>query len=103
MGRRSCPEGHPNNTAIPPIAPKMEGDTLVCWKCGSAVSCRSDDVDEEAIDIRLNIYFDAENGTLASVKTVEDWAASQSGVKVIRVDGEGEIQAITDNIMGQLN
>lgn len=101
MGRRSCPEGHPNNTAIPAIAPKEEGGKLVCWKCGAEVSCRSDDVDEDAIDIRLNIYFDQENGTLASVKTVEDWAAG-AGVKVIKVNGEGEIQAITDNILGQL-
>lgn len=102
MGRRSCPEGHPNNVAIPAIASKEENGKLVCWKCGSEVSCRSDDVDEKAIDIRLNIYFDEENGTLGSVAAVEAWA-NKNNAKLIRVNGEGEIEAITEELLGKLN
>jgi adenylate kinase len=50
MGRRTCPNGHPNNTAIPAIAPIMVDGQLVCWKCGAVVTVRKDDVDEAAID-----------------------------------------------------
>lgn len=103
MGRRNCPEGHANNVAIEAIAPKGEGDDLVCWKCGSPVTARKDDVDEEAIDLRLNIYFDEENGTLGSVDAVEKWAAGKPEVKIIKVNGEGPIDEIRAMIESSLD
>ena len=102
MGRRTCPREHPNNTAIPAISPKETEGVLRCWKCETEVTVRRDDVDEKAIDQRLDIYFDDQNGTLASVKVVEDWAAERNEVNVIRVNGEGEIEAITKEIMSHL-
>jgi adenylate kinase len=102
MGRRTCPNGHPNNLAIDAIKPKTEGDKHFCWKCGAELTCRDDDVNEEAIDKRLNIYFDTANGTLGSVKVVEDWAAHQSAVKFLRVDGEGTIDEVKAAVLGGL-
>ncbi len=98
MGRRSCPEGHPNNTAIPAIQPLGESQQLTCWKCGSPLSCRADDVDENAIDQRLDIYFEE---TLGSIAEVESWA-SKEDVPVIRINGEGDIQAISQKLITQL-
>jgi len=99
MGRRTCPEGHPNNTAIAAIAPREENGELVCWKCGTPVTVRSDDVDEEAIDKRHDIYYDEENGTLGGVAVVESWAKGRDGVKIVRVDGAGAIDSIRAAIM----
>ncbi|MDJ0836131.1 MAG: nucleoside monophosphate kinase [Acidobacteriota bacterium] len=103
MGRRTCPNGHPNNTAIDAIAPKEVDGKLVCWKCGAEVTVRSDDVDMGAIDQRHDIYFDEEGGTLGGVAVVEKWAADKGNVKVIHVDGAGDIESIRGNIMSQLN
>lgn len=94
MGRRSCPNGHPNNLAIDAIKPKPVGDQWVCWKCGETLTCREDDVNEEAIDKRLDIYFDTEEGTLASVKVVEDWADQHDAVNFLIIDGEGTIDEV---------
>jgi adenylate kinase len=102
MGRRNCANGHPNNTAIEPIRPRQDGEKLVCWKCGTEVTARKDDVDEAAIDQRLDIYFDRENGTLASVDAVARWVDGRDDVKMVRVDGEGAIEAIRDTLLGQL-
>ena len=102
MGRRNCPNGHPNNTAIDAISPKQEGDKLVCWKCGAEVTARKDDIDENAIDVRLNIYFDGETGTLGAVANVEGWA-ERTGTRLIKVAGDGEIDAIRDEIQSKLS
>ncbi len=102
MGRRNDPNGHPNNTAIPAIKPIERDGKLFCWKCDAELTVRKDDIDEKAIDLRLDIYFDTEDGTLASVKVVEDWAASRDHVKLITVDGEGDIEDITNHILERL-
>lgn len=102
LGRRTCPQGHPNNTAIPAISPKEKDGALNCWNCGTAVTVRPDDVDLKAIDQRLDIYFDQTHGTLASIKVVKDWAATQPNVKVIPLNGEGEIEAISAKLMAVL-
>ena len=96
LGRRTCPNGHPNNLAIDKIAPKASGDGHVCWSCGAETTVRKDDVDEEAIDTRLDIYF---SETAAAIETVKTWAAGKPSVKVMTVDGEGEIGAIRDTIL----
>jgi len=99
MGRRSCPNGHPNNTAIPAIAPKADDDQLLCWKCDAEVSVRADDVDEEAIDQRHDIYYDQTAGTLASVAVLEKWAADVDDVRVIHIDGDGDIASIREAVL----
>ncbi len=99
LGRRACPEGHPNNTAIAAIAPRQEGDSFLCWKCGAATTVRKDDIDEVAIDQRLDIYF---TETLASIEEVHAWAADKPQVKQLTIDGEGEIAAIRDTILGHI-
>lgn len=102
MGRRTCPNGHPNNMAIEAIRPKGDPDAPVCWKCGAPLTVRSDDVDEKAIDVRHDIYFDEKEGTLGSVHVVEHWARSQNGVIIGRVDGAGDINSIREAVMGHL-
>lgn len=103
LGRRNCPNGHPNNTAIEAIKPNGEEGQLACWKCGATLSVRKDDVDEEAIDQRLNIYFDGTEGTMAAVKVFESWAAAHSDVKCLKIDGQGNIQTVRDAIMSGLS
>ncbi|MCB1043904.1 MAG: nucleoside monophosphate kinase [Acidobacteria bacterium] len=102
MGRATCPNGHPNNTAIPAIAPIKSGNQLICAKCQQPVTVRQDDIDEQAIDVRLNIYFDEQNGTVSAIRAVESWAANRPDVNVIHVDGEGDIQAISETIAAAL-
>jgi adenylate kinase len=102
LGRRSCPNGHPNNTAIPAIAPILEGGVLVCHHCGAAVTERKDDLDEKAIDQRLDIYFDQVHGTLASIQSLEQLIQQSPATRLIRVDGEGEIQAVANAIEATL-
>lgn len=99
LGRRACPEGHPNNLAIEKIAPKQEGDDFLCWKCGSVTSVRKDDVDEDAIDKRLDIYF---TDTMDSIDVVRKWAEAK-GIKMVDVNGEGEIHDIRDDIRAKLS
>lgn len=103
MGRRTCPNGHPNNLAIDAIKPKGEGDQLVCWKCGAALTVRKDDVDEDAIDKRHDIYFNAEEGTLGSVAVMERWVAQREGAKMVMVNGEGTIDEVRENMFTGFN
>ena len=102
LGRRNCPEGHANNTAIDAIKPVERDGRLYCWKCGNPVDARQDDLDETAIDQRLDIYFDAEEGTVASVKVFSDWAQTQDQVNLISINGEGEINAIQTEILSKM-
>lgn len=102
MGRRSCPNGHPNNLAIEAIKPKFMGDQTLCWKCGAELTCRDDDVNEEAIDKRLNIYFDTKTGTLAAVEVVENWSNEHDDVKFLTIDGEGSIDEVKKAVLSGL-
>jgi len=95
LGRRTCPNGHPNNCAIGKIAPKPEGGQFYCWSCNAETTVRKDDIDETAIDQRLDIYF---TETVASIDEVKTWATSKIGVTVVTINGEGEIHDIRDNI-----
>lgn len=103
MGRRTCPNGHPNNLAIDAIRPETRDGEHFCWKCGAALTVRADDIDEKAIDQRLDIYFDQTDGTLGSVKVVEDWAKEGDRARFIPVNGEGDIQSITEELLSKLN
>jgi len=101
MGRCTCPNGHPNNTAIPAIQPHGTDDRLVCWKCGSRVTVRKDDIDEHAINLRLDIYFDAEEGTTGAIKLLRRESAKGKFLYV-DVDGEGSIDEVAEIIKDQI-
>lgn len=99
MGRRLCKNdnNHPNNIFIDAIKPN--GD--VCRVCGGELSARADDQDEDAIDKRHNIYYDATTGTLAASYYYKN-LAKDAGFKYIELDGEGSIDEIKETLMAQL-
>jgi len=99
MGRRICKNdpNHPNNIFIDAIKPN--GD--VCRVCGGALSARSDDQDEAAINKRHDIYYDSKTGTLAAAYFFKDLAA-KGAAKYIELNGEGSINSIKDTLLAQL-
>lgn len=99
MGRRLCAtnNNHPNNVNIPAIAPK-EGK---CRVCGGALSTRSDDQDEAAINKRHDIYYDEKKGTLAAANFFRK-LADEGQTKFIVLDGEGSIDSIKNELLSQL-
>jgi len=102
LGRRTCPNGHPNNTAIAAISPERRDGKEVCRRCGAQVTARPDDINEEAIDQRHDIYYDRETGTEGAITTVAQWAEA-NGVTFFRVNGEGDIGDIRDRILAGLS
>lgn len=99
MGRRVCgfDGNHPNNVGIPAIAPN--GDR--CRVCGAHTTARSDDLDEAAINKRHDIYFDAEQGTLAACKFFKKLAQRQK-LTYIEMDGAGAIDHVQASLLGHL-
>lgn len=99
MGRRLCANdnNHPNNVYIDAIKPN--GDT--CRVCSGALSARSDDQDEEAINKRHNIYYNDNDGTLAAAYYFKNLAAA-NGIKYIELDGSKPIGEIKDALLKQL-
>ncbi|ACL01911.1 adenylate kinase [Desulfatibacillum aliphaticivorans] len=100
MGRRLCENdnNHPNNIFIDAIKP--DGDK--CRVCGGALSARSDDQDEDAIDKRHNIYYDTDTGTLASAYYFKAIAEKDGSVKYITLNGEPSVPEVTDELVGKL-
>jgi adenylate kinase len=100
MGRRLCvnDNNHPNNVGIPAIAP--DGDK--CRVCGGELKARADDQDEDAIDKRHSIYYDADTGTLAAAYFFKAKCA-EGNAKYIELDGEGTIDAIKETLLAQLD
>lgn len=99
MGRRLCKNdnNHPNNIFIDAIKPN--GDK--CRVCGGELTARADDQDEDAIDKRHNIYYDATTGTLAASYYFKN-LSKEFGFKYIELDGEGSIDDIRATLMAQL-
>jgi len=99
MGRRLCKNdnNHPNNIFIDAIKP--DGDK--CRVCGGELTARADDQDEDAIDKRHNIYYDATTGTLAASYYYKN-LSKEFGFKYIELDGEGTIDDIRATLMAQL-
>jgi len=99
MGRRLCKtnNNHPNNIFIDAIKPN--GDK--CRVCGGDLSARSDDQDEEAINKRHDIYYDAKSGTLAAAYYYKD-LANNGLTRYIELDGLGTIDSIKETLLGQL-
>ncbi|GAB6036091.1 adenylate kinase [Fundidesulfovibrio butyratiphilus] len=99
MGRRICKNdpNHPNNIFIDAIKPN--GDK--CRVCGGDLSARSDDQDENAINVRHDIYYDTKEGTLAAAYYYKDLAA-QGKTTYIELNGEGTIDSIRDTLLAKL-
>ena len=100
MGRRLCANdnNHPNNIFIDAIKP--DGDK--CRVCGGELSTRADDQDEEAINKRHSIYYDANTGTLASAYYFKDLAQSKDGMKYITLDGKPGVKDVTAELVSKL-
>jgi len=100
MGRRLCvnDNNHPNNIYIDVIKP--DGDK--CRVCGGDLKTRDDDQDEEAINKRHAIYYDADTGTLASAYYFRDLAAKEEKIKYITLDGEPSVKAVTAELVSKL-
>jgi len=100
MGRRLCvnDNNHPNNIFIDAIKP--DGDK--CRVCGGDLKTRSDDQDEEAINKRHNIYYDADEGTLASAYYFRDLAEQGADLKYITLNGEPSVKEVTAELLEKL-
>jgi len=100
MGRRLCvnDNNHPNNIYIDVIKP--DGDK--CRVCGGDLKTRDDDQDEDAINKRHAIYYDADTGTIASAYYFRDLAAKEEKIKYITLDGEPSVKAVTAELVSKL-
>jgi len=102
MGRRLCvnDNNHPNNVYIDAIKP--DGDR--CRVCGGELKTRSDDQDEEAIDKRHGIYYDAKNGTMAAIIFFKELSVKNDGVpKFVEVDGKPGVKEVSAELLSKLN
>jgi adenylate kinase len=100
MGRRLCvnDNNHPNNIYIDAIKP--DGDK--CRVCGGDLKTRDDDQDEDAINKRHDIYYNAVEGTLASAYYFKDLAAQQGKMKYITLDGKPGVKDVTAELVSKL-
>lgn len=100
MGRRLCvnDNNHPNNIYIEAIKP--DGDK--CRVCGGELKVRADDQDEVAINKRHDIYYDTENGTLASAYYFKDLAAREGSIKYITLDGKPSVKEVSAELVSKL-
>lgn len=100
MGRRLCENdnNHPNNIFIDAIKP--DGDK--CRVCGGALSKRDDDQDEDAIDKRHSIYYDADTGTLASAYYFKAVSEKNDAIKYLTLAGEKALSKVTDELISKL-
>ena len=100
MGRRLCvnDNNHPNNIYIDAIKP--DGDK--CSVCGGDLKTRDDDQDEDAINKRHGIYYDADTGTLASAYYFKDLAAKEGSMKYIILDGAPSVKEVTTELVSKL-
>jgi adenylate kinase len=100
MGRRLCENNnnHPNNIFIDAIKPN--GDK--CRVCDGALSARDDDQDENAIDKRHSIYYDADTGTLASAYYYKALAEKDDSIKYFTLAGEKDLKSVTEELISNL-
>ena len=100
MGRRLCEadNNHPNNIFIDAIKP--DGDK--CRVCGGDLSSRADDQDEDAIGKRHGIYYDADEGTLASAYYYRDLAENSGALNYIVIDGHPGIDVVKAELVSKL-
>jgi len=101
MGRRLCvnDNNHPNNINIEAIRP-ADGDR--CRVCGGELRKRDDDQDEGAIDKRHDIYYDAENGTIAAVTHYKDLSDKRGIPAIVELDGKNSVEEVTKELIEKL-
>lgn len=99
MGRRVCKNdgNHPNNVFIDAIKP--EG--AICRVCGGALTARADDQDEDAINKRHDIYYDAKAGTLAAANYFKA-LADKGETRYVTLNGQGSIESIKETLFTEL-
>ncbi len=99
MGRRLCANdnNHPNNVFIDALKPS--GDK--CRVCGGALSARSDDQNEAAINKRHDIYYDTSTGTMAAANFFQE-LSKEAGFKYITLDGRGDINKVKEELISRL-
>jgi len=104
MGRRLCEKdnNHPNNIYIEAIKPQGHNDGFVCRVCGGTLSTRADDQDENAINKRHEIYYDAEQGTVAAVRFFERITKENKETKFIALDGTPGVTEVSEALKKQL-
>ena len=100
MGRRLCinDNNHPNNIFIDAIKP----DDDKCRICGGELKTRDDDQDEAAINKRHDIYYDTEEGTLASAYYFKNISEAGEPVKYITLDGKPGVKDVTNELISKL-
>ncbi|MDI6726394.1 MAG: nucleoside monophosphate kinase [Smithellaceae bacterium] len=99
MGRRLCrvDNNHPNNIFIDEIMPIIKDGGYICRVCGNGdLLTRKDDQDEEAIDKRHAIYFDARQGTMAAINFFQD------KTRVVPVEGLPPVPEVSREIFYRL-
>jgi len=105
MGRRICENdgNHPNNIYIDAIKPTEKDGGYVCRVCGGALSARSDDQDEDAINARHGIYYDTKTGTLAAVEFFKQLSRENGGVPaIIELDGRPGVKEVSEELAAKL-
>ncbi|RPI96418.1 MAG: adenylate kinase [Spirochaetales bacterium] len=105
MGRRICENdgNHPNNIFIDAIKPAEKDGGFVCRVCGGALSARSDDQDEEAINARHGIYYDTKSGTLAAVEFFKQLSRDNNGVPaIIELDGRPGVKEVSEELAAKI-
>ncbi len=100
MGRRLCvnDNNHPNNIYIDAIKP--DGDK--CRVCGGDLKTRDDDQDEAAINKRHDIYYDTNEGTIASSYYFKDLSSKEGSIKYITLDGGPGVKEVTAELVSKL-
>ncbi|MBU3947204.1 MAG: adenylate kinase [Proteobacteria bacterium] len=100
MGRRLCENdnNHPNNIYIDAIKPN--GDK--CRVCGGKLKTRADDQDEDAINKRHDIYYNTNDGTLASAYYFKDIAKNTNALKYIPLDGTPGVKEVQADLLSKL-
>ena len=88
---------HPNNIYIDAIKP--DGDK--CRVCGGDLKTRDDDQDESAINKRHDIYYNTEDGTLASAYYFKDLAGKD--MKYVTLDGAPSVKEVTAELVSKLD
>ncbi|MDE7468927.1 MAG: nucleoside monophosphate kinase [Desulfovibrionaceae bacterium] len=97
LGRRICSQdaSHNNNVSIPALAPHTEG---LCRICSSPLTTRNDDIDEDAINTRHDIYYNTESGTLSALAYCKEKLCVEGSTQYITIDATQDIDTIRDTL-----
>ena len=75
----------------------------MCRICGGELKTRADDQDEDAIDKRHKIYYDADTGTMAAIQFFKDLSSRNAGnPRVIDIDGRPGVKEVSAELLQKL-